>query len=159
MSDAAEPYAVALGRRLRAVRSEQELSLQEVEVRSEGEWKAGVVGSYERGDRNISVAGLCRLADLYGVPVAELLPEDDAPRPAARAGAIAIDLPALRERDDEPFASLLRYCEAIRVQRGDYAREQLTVRGDDLRAMAVIADTGPDELLARLREAGALRGR
>lgn len=44
-------YAQALGARLRHIRVQQGLSLQGVEAKSGGRWKAVVVGSYERGDR------------------------------------------------------------------------------------------------------------
>src|SRR5919205_1648912 len=74
-----EGYAKALGARLRAVRMQQHLSLHGVERKSSGRWKAVVVGSYERGDRAVSVQRLAELADFYGVPVSDLLPPDDNP--------------------------------------------------------------------------------
>ena len=67
-------YGKALGARLRAIRMQQHLSLHGVERKSDGKWKAVVVGSYERGDRAVSVARLAELADFYGVPVGDLLP-------------------------------------------------------------------------------------
>jgi transcriptional regulator with XRE-family HTH domain len=51
-------YQKRLGARLRAIRQQQGLTLQQVEEMSEGRWKAVVVGSYERGDRAVSVAKL-----------------------------------------------------------------------------------------------------
>src|SRR6478752_8256875 len=42
-----QDYAHALGARLRAIRAQQGLSLHGVEEKSEGRWKAVVVGSYE----------------------------------------------------------------------------------------------------------------
>ena len=68
-------YAKSLGSRLRSIRQQQGLSLQGVEEKSNGRWKAVVVGSYERGDRAVTVSRLAELADFYRVPVAELLPE------------------------------------------------------------------------------------
>ena len=68
-------YARALGARLRSIRQQQSLSLQGVEEKSAGKWKAVVVGSYERGDRAITVAKLAALAAFYAVPVTELLPD------------------------------------------------------------------------------------
>ena len=67
-------YAKTLGARLRAIRTQQGLSLHGVEEKSRGRWKAVVVGSYERGDRSVTVQKLAELADFYGVPVSELLP-------------------------------------------------------------------------------------
>ena len=54
----ASDYARALGARLRAIRTQQGLSLHGVEEKSEGRWKAVVVGSYERGDRAVTVQRL-----------------------------------------------------------------------------------------------------
>lgn len=51
------------------------MSLVEVERISDGQLKGVVVGSYERGDRNISITRLCEIADFYGVGVADLVEE------------------------------------------------------------------------------------
>src|ERR1700724_4891562 len=71
-------YAGRVGERLRNVRKQQRLSLQAVEAMSDQEFKASVLGAYERGERAISVPRLQRLAKLYDVPVDQLLPPDDA---------------------------------------------------------------------------------
>ena len=47
----------------------------EVEETTEGEFKASVLGAYERGERAISVPRLHSLASFYGVPVDQLLPK------------------------------------------------------------------------------------
>ena len=70
-------YARAVGSRLRAMRKQMRLSLQAVEAMSDQEFKASVLGAYERGERAISVPRLQRLAKLYDVPVDQLLPNDD----------------------------------------------------------------------------------
>ena len=71
----ATEYGLRLGMKLRTTRTEQGLSLDGVEQKSDGEWKAVVVGSYERGDRQVLAERLAGLADFYGVPVASLLPD------------------------------------------------------------------------------------
>src|SRR3954470_7670718 len=92
-ADEQAAYAKALGSRLRAIRTQQGLSLHGVEEKSRGKWKAVVVGSYERGDRAAPVARLAELADFYGVPVAELLPDGPAPSAATEpAPRLVIDL-------------------------------------------------------------------
>ena len=75
-------YAQQVGQRLRAIRRQKGLSLQEVEAVSAHEFKASVLGAYERGERVISVPRLQRLAQLYSVLVDQLLP-----RPAAARAA------------------------------------------------------------------------
>src|SRR5207253_3934884 len=73
---AASAYARRVGERLRAIRKQKGLSLQEVEADSTQEFKASVLGAYERGERSISVPRLQRLARYYNVPVDQLLPRD-----------------------------------------------------------------------------------
>ena len=85
-------YAKTLGARLRAIRTQQGLSLHGVEEKSRGRWKAVVVGSYERGDRAVTVQRLAELAEFYGVPVGELLPD------AAPSGASALRRRKARSR-------------------------------------------------------------
>ena len=115
-------YAKALGSKLRAIRQQQGLSLHGVEQKSGGRWKAVVVGSYERGDRAVTVQKLAELADFYGVPVAELLPEGRVPSgsepahedrhqpgaPAAAARRQGRPARPLRRRDPEPARRLQR---------------------------------------------------
>ena len=72
-----------VGERLRAIRRQKGLSLHDVEARSDQEFKASVLGAYERGERAISVPRLLRLAELYRVPPDQLLPRG-APRPRDR---------------------------------------------------------------------------
>lgn len=68
-----------VGETLRATRRLKKMSLQEVEGLSNQEFKASVLGAYERGERAISVPRLCRLARFYGVDTAQLLPVDEPP--------------------------------------------------------------------------------
>lgn len=149
-------YADDVGERLREIRTRLQLSLQDVERTSEGKWKAAVVGSYERGDRNISASRLCELADFYGVPASEVLPEDGAPaHRERRGGAIVLDLGTL-ERVRDQFLGVVRYVESIQVQRGDYNRSLLSVRADDIRSLAIIEDLPPESLLEALRRTGVI---
>lgn len=78
-----DDYTVALGQRMREVRKQQHLALQDVESLSAGEFKASILGAYERGERVIAVPRLARLAGYYGVPVEQLLPVGGSPVPVA----------------------------------------------------------------------------
>ena len=112
-------YAKTLGARLRAIRTQQGLSLHGVEEKSRGRWKAVVVGSYERGDRSVTVQKLAELAEFYGVPVSELLPGDAAPTPIASAPKLVIDLERMNQLPKEKVGPLARYVATIQAQRGD----------------------------------------
>jgi transcriptional regulator with XRE-family HTH domain len=151
-------YARALGSRLRAVRSQQRLSLHGVERKSGGKWKAVVVGSYERGDRAVSVARLAELAEFYGVPISELLPTEEGVT-GARAdasGKIVLDLQKMQNVPAEDAAPLVRYAQSIQRQRGDYGNKVLSIRGEDLRALALMFDTSLEQLTEKLTLWGVL---
>ena len=147
-------YQRRLGSRLRAIRQQQGLTLQQVEEISHGKWKAVVVGSYERGDRAVSVAKLAELSEFYNVPVSELLPKEDL---AAAIGAsvqpsrVMLDLRRLSRADLDPdLRPVSRFAHTIQLQRGDYNGRVLSIRADDLRTLAVIYDLPPAILTEEL---------
>lgn len=148
------PYSRKVGERLRVIRRQKRLSLQEVEATSNEEFKASVLGAYERGERAISVPRLERLAKFYAVPVDQLLPREDvaapteADTPAARK--LAIDLIKLTQLSGQPFEMLTRFLKMIQVQRQDFNGKVITVRGDDTRAIAAMLDVPVDQVGQRL---------
>jgi transcriptional regulator with XRE-family HTH domain len=145
-------YAKALGTRLRAVRNQQQLSLIAVEKKSRGRWKAVVVGSYERGDRAVSVRKLSELADFYGVAVSELLPSDHAgaARTAPRQSRNVLDLDKVRSLTDPNAETLKRFVVSIQGRRGAMHSRTLGVRQEDLHALALMYDCTVAALTARL---------
>lgn len=149
-------YSREVGERLRQIRIDRGWSLQEVERASGGRWKAAVIGSYERGDRNISATRLLELAEFYGVRPADVLPGESAPQ-RGFGTTIVLDLRRL-EALGPRYAPLRRYLETIQIQRGDFNRRVLSVRSEDLRALAVIHETTPETLVEELRREGVLGG-
>ncbi len=172
-------YAQRVGERLRAVRKQKNMSLQGVESASGQEFKASVLGAYERGERAISVPRLQRLAGFYNVPVDQLLPRDLggalAARSAGSAEAAAVDVdaelgaaPATGEAGEKvtidltrlettsgPEPDLLRrYLAMIQVQRQDFNGRVLTIRGEDVRAIAMLFETSPEMMRHRLDDLG-----
>lgn len=147
-------YPERLGERLRNVRQQQGMSLHDVEERSGGVLKASVVGAYERGERAISVTRLRSIAEFYGVPIAQLLPESDARRAApAEEHGLRIDLTRLTTERPE-LVMIGRYLSAIQARRGDYNGRVLTVRSNDIQALAAVLDARPDDLERRLIDIG-----
>jgi transcriptional regulator with XRE-family HTH domain len=155
--NATTTYARALGQRLRAIRMQQGLSLHGVETKSAGRWKAVVVGSYERGDRAITVQRLADLAGFYGVPVGEMLPDGVPGGSGLEAPPrLVLDLERLSVVAADSAAPLTRYAATIQSQRGDYNGRVLSIRAEDLRSLAVIYDESPAQLTERLIGWGVL---
>lgn len=170
-------YATRVGERLRVVRKQKRMSLQAVESASQHEFKASVLGAYERGERAISVPRLQRLARFYNVPVDQLLPRDLGPEgPTWATGDDAIDLreeqSISRSTDDgrvsldlgrleslaAPERELLnRYIGMIQLQRQDFNGQVLTIRQEDLRAIACLFEATPEGMRRRLDQLGLLQ--
>jgi transcriptional regulator with XRE-family HTH domain len=160
-------YAAIVGARLRTVRKQKRLSLQAVEAASGHEFKASVLGAYERGERAISVPRLQRLARLYEVPVDQLLPENLAdgvlngsrtPTGYASRGSdkVRIDLTKLKDTTGPEAAALQRFLATIQVERQDFNGQVLTVRGEDMRVIGATLGLGTVELLEALDDLGLL---
>lgn len=152
-----DDYALSLGGRLRAIRQQQGLSLHAVEEKSAGRWKAVVVGSYERGDRAITVAKLAELAAFYGVPVGQLLPDAESrPREAKTVRKVVVDLEAMARVPAEVVAPLARFVASIQAKRGDYNGRVLTIRADDLNTLALLFDQSVADVVDRLTTWGII---
>jgi transcriptional regulator with XRE-family HTH domain len=151
-------YGKALGQRLRAIRLQKAMSLQDVQESSRGRWKAAVVGAYERGDRNVTVARLSELADFYGVPLVDILPENGPPMAGRTEGrrSVTLDLEGLERVPSPDRDPLERFASTIQRQRGDFNGRVLTVREDDLMALALLYEMTGEELGRRLVEWGLL---
>lgn len=156
-----EDYRQRLGARLRAVRRRHGLRLQDVEARTEGRFKAVVIGSYERGDRAVATHKLAALAAFYGVPVAELLPEDDWPTSAPPPpSGVRLSIEAVNAAGDDPaIAAVRRVVRHVQVLRGDHHGQVLSVRGDDLRTVAITLGVDVADLPGWLDARGLLAGR
>ncbi|MFQ5967988.1 MAG: transcriptional regulator [Acidimicrobiia bacterium] len=152
----AESYNVAVGQRLRGIRKQKGLSLQDVEARSEQEFKASVLGAYERGERSLSLPRMQRLASFYGVPVDQLLPPSQEPASAPMAwpsGGITIDLNRVESADEETAALIERFLRSIQVLRQDFNGRILTIRHSDLRLLAGLVGANEETLRDLLVEA------
>jgi transcriptional regulator with XRE-family HTH domain len=168
-------YARKVGDRLRLMRRQKGLSLQAVEAASNKEFKASVLGAYERGERSISVPRLQRLARIYNVPVDQLLPRLDdesgadvidltgAEVPAREAQAasrpapsskVVIDLGRLEVLEGPERELLRRYLASIQVQRQDFNGRVLTIRTEDVQAIGRLFDLNAEAMRVRLDDLG-----
>ena len=148
-------YNEMIGRRLRSIRRQRGFSLQDVQSLSDGEFKAAVLGAYERGERSLSLPRLHRLSSYYDVPIAQMLPPDaqlsvKAPSP----DQITIDLTRLDDIGGAESEVLERFLTAIQVERQDFNGRVLTVRRDDLRVLSRLIGSS-SEFSATLAEVAA----
>lgn len=134
-----DTYNQTVGERLRAIRRQKGLSLQEVEALSHQEFKASVLGAYERGERSLSLPRMHRLAAFYGVPVDQLLPQMERGKtavPSWSSGGVTIDLGKLETTDGTTAEILERFLRAIQIMRQDFNGRVLTIRRSDLQLLA-----------------------
>ena len=155
------PYNTLVGERLRNIRKQKKMSLQEVEATSNNEFKASVLGAYERGERALSVPRMERLARFYGVSIDQLLPRDamrvEGQQPEASGPTkIRIDVAKLSTFPEPKFQMLERLLRMIQVQRQDFNGKVITVHAHDTRAISVILDVSVEEVGDHLAELGLI---
>jgi transcriptional regulator with XRE-family HTH domain len=134
------------------------MSLQDVQAASAGRWKAAIVGAYERGDRNVTVARLSELAEFYGVSVREALPGETIAvpsRPPARR-RIVLNLDRLDRVPEAERDALERFAAAIYSERGAVAEPTLAIREGDLFALAAMFKSERAEMTQRLETWGVI---
>jgi transcriptional regulator with XRE-family HTH domain len=151
-------YTRAVGDRLRNLRRQRGLSLLAVEEASSREFKASVLGAYERGERVISVLRLQRLAEFYRVPVDQVLPKTG---PAAGPGSddgngkfearrpVTIDLLKLNTTESIEGQVIRRYVIALQNQRAGSQGSVMAIRADDLQVIGRFFER--DELAMEIR--------
>ncbi|MEO7126558.1 MAG: helix-turn-helix transcriptional regulator [Nakamurella sp.] len=143
-----------LGLRLRAVRRQLALTLDEVEANSDGKWKAVTIGSYERGERAVTAVTLLEIADFYGVPGEALLPGHALPCRDNSAPTIRINLRRLAAMSIGKVGTLAHYAATIRSQRDGRRRDVLEIGPDGMRLMAAIQGATPMDLYCQLIDWG-----
>ncbi|MGZ5383555.1 MAG: helix-turn-helix domain-containing protein [Acidimicrobiia bacterium] len=153
-----DTYNQTVGERLRAIRRQKGLSLQEVEALSHQEFKASVLGAYERGERSLSLPRMHRLAAFYGVPVDQLLPQIERGKttvPTWSSGGVTIDLSKLEKTDGTTAEILERFLRAIQIMRQDFNGRVLTIRRSDLQLLAGLLEEDQEALGNMLVSIGA----
>jgi transcriptional regulator with XRE-family HTH domain len=152
-------YAELVGEKLRRMRQERGLSLQEVCARSGGSFVVSTLSAYERGKRSLSLERLSELAAIYGQsPTSVLdLDADTGTRRAATGGSpLRISLDQLDKLAPEERRPLETYLSFLRELRNDPAREVLTIRKDDLAYLSALYGVRPQSLKDYLEKEGVL---
>ncbi len=150
-----QPTLESVTTRLRTIRKSRGWTLHDIENRTGGSIKAVVMGSYERGTRAISLARALELANLFAIPISELLSEpshgnDETPRfrrfDQRRIGKL------LSENEDERLGKLNNFLVAIAQRRGDWNGEILSLRSTDLDTLTLILEMSQSQLTDWLRQ-------
>ena len=144
-----QPTPETVSTRLRAIRKSRGWTLHDVEKKSDGSIKAVVMGSYERGTRAISLARALELANLFAIPIADLL-SDPISDNAQNLGFRRFDqrriAKLLSEKDDERLRKVNKFLVAIAQRRGDWNGEILTLRSTDLDILTLILEMNQIQL-------------
>ncbi|MEE9297985.1 MAG: helix-turn-helix domain-containing protein [Acidimicrobiia bacterium] len=154
-------YNEKVGAMLRSIRKQRGLSLQDVQRLSEGEFKAAVVGAYERGERSLSMPRLHRLSRFFQVPISQFLPQEEEgertmePLPS---GGVTIDLNRLERMSGTDAVIFNRFLRSIQMMRQDFNGKVLTIRRDDLRLLGLLIDQSEEAFSDRLAELGLTTG-
>ena len=150
-----QPTPESVAARLRTIRKSRGWTLHDIENRTAGSIKAVVMGSYERGTRAISLARALELANLFAIPISDLLNEpnlrnDESPRfrrfDQRRIGKL------LSENEDERLVKLNNFLVAIAQRRGDWNGEILSLRNTDLDTLTLILEMSQNQLTNWLRQ-------
>ena len=152
-------YNDMVGNRLRSIRRQRGLSLQEVQRLSGGEFKAAVVGAYERGERSLSLPRLQRLAQFFQVPIAHFLPQDESGERTMQplpSGGVTIDLNRLERLSGTEAVIFTRFLRSIQMMCQDFNGKVLTIRRDDLRLLALLIDQSEESFSERLNDVGII---
>jgi transcriptional regulator with XRE-family HTH domain len=152
-------YAELVGEKLRRMRQDRGLSLQEVCELSGGSFVVSTLSAYERGKRSLSLERLCELGEIYGQSPMSLLDiENEAgfPRSATSSAPLRIRLDNLDRLAPEERKPLETYLAFLRELRNDPSRDLLTIRKEDLAYLSALYGVRPQALKDYLEKEGIL---
>ena len=127
--------------RLRTLRLSRNLTLAEVEIKSHKRLRAVALGSYERGDRSLSVSKAIELSGFYEVPLSYLLTGLSPTQSVEKE--IVIDLRRIKalsivEEKTTPTQKILfSFILGIIKERQDFNGEILSLRKSDIEFLTI----------------------
>jgi transcriptional regulator with XRE-family HTH domain len=129
--------------RLRSVREAKSLTLLDVEEKSGGEVTAVALGSYERGDRQISLSKLLQIARVYELPASEILTQKTERVEPIR---ITVDLRKIRKSARSESVKTTSVLREIANLRGDWNGEIISIRATDLTNLSLFTGLSAAEI-------------
>ena len=145
--------------RLRALRRSRELTLAEIEHQSKGSLHAISLGSYERGDRALTIKKAIQIAAFYEVPLAYLLTGKS--EILAKSEKMIIDLCRLKTLNVEKQSPLTlqiitSFIVGIIKARQDFNGQVLSLRDKDCEYLTISIGCNSQELREYLIAQGLL---
>ena len=118
-----------------------------------------VMGSYERGSRAISLSRTIEIANLFEIPVTELISQS-ADEPHGQRTSLVFDLRRIAAilSIDSPTETqhISRYLKALAMRRRDWNGEVLTIRKSDFEQLSLLLNASEDDLFQRLTDCKVL---
>ena len=144
------PSNVEIGRRMRSARKKRGWTI--AEMAAIGKIKAVVIGSYERGSRNMPISRLGEIAQILEVDVAYLLgqPQSKAFSRQDSNLVLTLDLRAISRPNfthPDRLALVVSYCAGIVKKRSDWNGEVLSIREADLISLSFAMGIEQSDLL------------
>ena len=149
------PSNIEIGRRMRAARKKRGWTI--AEMAAVGKIAAVVIGSYERGSRNMPISRLGDIARILEVDVEYLLGQ-----PLSRqrsALVLTLDLRAISRpsfSNPDRLALLVSYCAGIVKKRSDWNGEVLSIRTSDLTTIGLLLNMDETTTYSWLSSRGML---
>lgn len=159
----AQPTMASIAHRIRILRLERGWSLADVERFSRGSLKAVVLGSYERGDRSLSLARTIEIAGIFSIPLQHLLVAPEKTAPSLMRTEMMVDLRRTRALAEDPLAEsdlILKTFSAflawIATRRCDWNGEIMSLRNGDLTTLSIMTLMNEEAMLNWLNAKGLL---
>lgn len=135
-----------INEKLRRIRQEKRWTLDDVEEQSQGQIKAVVLGSYERGVRQMNVKKLLEISHFYNVPVHYFLEEKEFQPDIPKK--ITFDLRKLSQesKSDLTIRRIEQFLHYLGTIRKDWNGEMITPRREDCSILSILLEIDLDEL-------------
>lgn len=152
-------YVQQVGERLRRLRRDKGMSLQEVCDSSEGSFVVSTLSAYERGKRSLSLERILELAAIYDVSPLYIMDLGDEGEPDTGLDdrrPLRINLKHMERLGENERAPLENYLNFLRNLRNDRGATVMTIRKDDLEYLSTLYGVRPQTLKERLQTEGVI---
>jgi len=139
-------FRVSLGELLKNARQARALTLRQASAKIDGRFSPAALGSYERGQRAISVLRLITLAELYGVDAGDLMIQARSRSLRQLAGTTSADTAVVLT-----ITATTMPAEARRTPLGRYlilhGAQSVDLTAEQIRSLALLHRISPDEFI------------